>query len=121
MEIKKYEVNGKEFEFVCDSWETSRAWGHEVHLFYNNNEIVSNRVRYYNRTWECFRYQTCMLGAISKRKDEILEMHLDNYKYKNNISRFKKGEKEKEIEKYTTENEMYIALSELYDMVRGDR
>ena len=62
-----------------------------------------------------------MLGAISKRKDEILEMHLDNYKYKNNISRFKKGEKEKEIEKYTTENEMYIALSELYDMVRGDR
>ena len=40
MEIKKYTVGEDEFEFVCEYWETSRAWGHRVTLFMNGVEIT---------------------------------------------------------------------------------
>lgn len=121
MELKKYTVNGNEYMFICNSWETSRAWGHEVHLFKNNVEISKNRIRYYNRTWECFQYQSCMLGAISNRQDELVEWAIEDYKYEKNISRFRKGEREIVVEKAKNESENYKDLVELYEMVSNRR
>lgn len=120
MEIKKYEINGVQFEFVCEYWETYRSWGHEVHLFRNNYEIGSNRVRYYNRTWENYRYQTCMLGAISNVMSDIIADEIEKYKNENKISRFKKGEKQKVIDDVESNNEDYKNLVELRDKVRGN-
>ena len=120
MEIKKYEIGNVNYEFVCEGWSNSRGWGHEVHLFRNNWEIAKNRIRYYNRTWENYRFQTCMLGAIDSAMTDIVERAIENYKYKNNIERFKKGEKQTVIENMEKENEDYKSLVELRDKVRGN-
>lgn len=119
MEIKKYEIGNDNYEFVCEGWSTSRAWGHEVHLFKNGYEIAENRIRYYNRTWENYRFQSCMLGAIDNVMNDIIEVAIGNYKYKNDIARFKKGEKQTVIENVEKENEEYKSLIELRDKVRG--
>lgn len=119
MEIKKYQIENDNYEFVCEGWSNSRAWGHEVHLFRNGWEIAENRIRYYNRTWENYRFQTCMLGAIDNVMSDIVRRTIDNYKYKNNIVRFKKGEKQTITENVAKENEEYKSLIELRNKVCG--
>ncbi len=120
MEIKKYEIGNVNYEFVCEGWSNSRGWGHEVHLFRDGWEIAENRIRYYNRTWENYRFQSCMLGAIDSAMTDIVERAIENYKYKNNVERFKKGEKQTVIENVEKENEDYKSLVELRDKVRGN-
>ena len=61
----EYDVDGTRFNFFCRSWSTSRSWGHEVELKDGYRTIGNARCTYYNRTWESFEYQTCMLKAIS--------------------------------------------------------
>ena len=118
MEIKRLVINGNEYEFVCDSWETSSAWGHKVVLFKNGFEIAENKVRYYNRTWESYRYQSCMLGCITQLKEKCIQRWLNNYKTRNCKTRFKKGEKEFAIECAKRTNR-YKELEKLYEEVDG--
>ena len=119
MEIKKFEIGNVVYEFVNEYWETRYSWGHETTLFRNDVQISHNKVRYYNRTWECYRYQTCMLGAIGNELQWVLEKRLEDYKNEQGIKRFRKGEKETVIEKVKNENEYYKELIELRDKVRG--
>lgn len=37
MTITKTTSNGHKFEFVCESWSNSRAWGHRVKLYTGTN------------------------------------------------------------------------------------
>lgn len=64
MEIKKFTVNGKEYEFVNSSRNTRNGFAHDTTLFINGVEKTENTCHYLNRTWECYRYQTVMMGAI---------------------------------------------------------
>lgn len=64
MEIKKFTVNGKEYEFVNSSRNTRSGFAHDTTLFINGAEKTKNTCHYLNRTWECYRYQTVMMGAI---------------------------------------------------------
>lgn len=121
MEIKRYKIGENEFEFVCESWSNSRAWGHKVTLLKNGIEWAENKVRYYNRTWETFQYQTCMLGAIRTEMDKIIDNGINDYKYNNNITRFKKGEKDKVIENIKGEKN-YKVFEKLYEAIyHGNR
>ena len=47
-------------------YSNSRAWGHEVKAFYRGREIEKNRVRYYNRTWERYTFETAWSGLLDK-------------------------------------------------------
>lgn len=64
MEIKKFTVNGKEYEFVNSSRNTRSGFAHDTTLFINGVAKTKNTSHYLNRTWECYRYQTVMLGAV---------------------------------------------------------
>lgn len=112
MELVKRIINDKEYTFVNNTWENSNGWGHETYLLKNNNEIGHNKVRYYNRTWECYRYQTCMSGCvydlISKRENELKE----KFKNENEITRLTKKYGE-EFKKYL-END--LELKELTEL-----
>jgi hypothetical protein len=119
MEIKKYEIGNAVYEFVNEYWETRYSWGHKTVLFRNNIELSHNKVRYYNRTWERFRYQTCMLGAISNEMKWAMNRRLEDYKADKGISRFRKGEKEIVIENVKKENDYYKELAELYQKVEN--
>lgn len=64
MEIRKIRVNGKEFEFVNTSRNTRSGFAHDTTLLINGYEEINHTCHYLNRTWECYRFQTVMLGAI---------------------------------------------------------
>ena len=102
MEIKKIICkSGNEYNIVNEYWETSRAWGHKSTLLAPWGEVASHKVRYYNRTWESYRYQTCMGQLLANILESNQKSYITEYKEKNNISRLlddKKAEVIKEWE-----------------------
>ena len=119
MEILNYEIKGNKYQFCCETWETSRAWGHKVHLLRNGYELVEEKVRYYNRTWECYRYQTCMFACIRTLINELETKIILKYKEENNVNRLTKVKRE-EILNNTT-NKDYLEYKELYNQVKLNR
>lgn len=61
------------FNFICDWANTRSGFKHNCNLIINGLHNVKNVVYYYNRTWECYEYQTAMQGAIELYKNEIEE------------------------------------------------
>lgn len=119
MEIKKYQIGKYYFEFVCETYVNSRNWGHKVTLFKNNYQLQQARITYYNRTWEAYKYQSCMLKAIEQEIKEQKEYLKENYKDENNI--YKMGKKDKQIlENIIANNENIQVLLELREKVRGN-
>lgn len=88
MEIKKIICkNGREYNIVNEYWETSRAWGHKSTLIAPWGEVESHKVRYYNRTWERYTYESCMSGLIETILEDNLKSYITQYKEKNDITR----------------------------------
>ena len=51
-------------------YSNSKAWGHEVRAFWNGQEVAKNRVRYYNRTWERYQFETAFQGLMNQLDKE---------------------------------------------------
>jgi hypothetical protein len=117
MQLVKKNIRGIEFTFVNKTWSNSSSWGHETTLFKNSFEMNSRRVRYYNRTWESYKYQTCMLGCV----DELIEQKenelKDRFKEEKQITRLTK-KFETQYENYKNENEELQILKALYKSLR---
>lgn len=112
--IYNKEINGVKFTLVCEAWSTPNSWGHKVTLYQNNTEqIGSARVRYYNRTWEKYRYQSTIqsviwdvIQAIKKRaKAAFLKLH--NYKVLTKKRAAEFAEYLKTDQDYNMYNELY--------------
>ena len=60
--------NGKKYIFRCWYYETRNSWGHWCEVIDGDNytTICKCRVRYYNRTWESYRFQSVALQAVEK-------------------------------------------------------
>lgn len=70
--IYKKEINGVKFTFVCESWKTRKSWGHQVTLYKNDTFKVGRvKIRYYNRAWESFLYQSAIKSVIYNAIEEI--------------------------------------------------
>lgn len=111
--IHERTINDRKFIFACHSWETSRAWGHEVRLHLNGDEVCKYRIRYYNRTWESYCYQSCMKCAVDKLIAKEREKAVYWWKYKNNKQRITKKQKEELFA-----NDSFLQdLQALYDSV----
>ena len=63
MELKKVNEN---LTLGCEVYSNSQRWGHLVRLFFFSREIESNKVRYYNRTWERYQFESALSGLVSK-------------------------------------------------------
>ena len=107
---------GGNFSFVCWYWNNSRAWGHEVRLMRGMDEVASARIRYYNRTWERFTFETTMLEAIDNYHQSELQRYIDNYKWSHEIEKFKNGEKQQVVEDFDKE---YSYIQELRDYIKS--
>lgn len=94
MIIREVKVKGINFKFVCESWSNSKGWGHRVVLFENDREINEAKIKYYNRTWECYTYQSCMQKAVRELLDDRKLNVIDNYKYVKGISRLSQDKKD---------------------------
>ena len=88
MEIKKIICkSGREYNIVNEYWETSRAWGHKSTLVAPWGEVESRKVKYINRTWERYTYESCMSGLIETILEDNLKSYITQYKEKNDITR----------------------------------
>lgn len=67
--IESKKIMGKVFSIYAESWSNSRAWGHRAVLKVNNWCTFESKIRYYNRTWERYQYES----VIHKVVDDYIE------------------------------------------------
>lgn len=85
--IYNKEINGVKFTLVCESWNTRNSWGHEVTLYKNETFKVGRaKIRYYNRTWESYQYQSAIknviIDVLEKNKAAAKKAFLTLHNYK---------------------------------------
>ena len=121
MEIKKIICkSGREYNIVNEYWETSRAWGHKSTLVAPWGEVESRKVRYYNRTWERYTYESCMSGLIETILEDNLKSYITEYKEKNDITRLTSLQKDM-IKAEWQEKEYTQELMEIKERINDRR
>jgi hypothetical protein len=60
----------KDLAITGEVYSNSRAWGHKVKAIYKGYEVEEVKVRYYNRTWEVYQYQTAWYNLLNKLDDK---------------------------------------------------
>lgn len=50
----------------CHVYETRNSWGHVAKLMNNGREVSKCRIRYYNRTWESFEFESVISNLLHK-------------------------------------------------------
>jgi len=78
--IYKATINGNEYEVFGEYWETRQAWGHNAIFMKNGIEVTRARVRYYNRTWESYRFQSAGHQAVGVALDELAARLFEAYR-----------------------------------------
>ena len=121
MEIKKIICkSGNEYNIVNEYWETSRAWGHKSTLVAPWGEVESHKVRYYNRTWESYTYESCMSGLLNSILENDLKDYITQYKEKNDITRLTSLQKDM-IKAEWQEKEYTQELMEIKERINDRR
>ena len=121
MEIKKIICkNGREYNIVNEYWETSRAWGHKSTLVAPWGEVESRKVKYINRTWERYTYESCMSGLIETILEDNLKSYITQYKEKNDITRLTSLQKDM-IKAEWQEKEYIQDLKEIQERIEDRR
>lgn len=60
-------TNGKMMggiEVSARGWETRYSWGHTAEVSVNYEVVARSKFRYYNRTWEAYRFQSVIHSAL---------------------------------------------------------
>ena len=121
MEIKKIICkSGREYNIVNETWETSRAWGHKSTLVAPWGEVESRKVKYINRTWERYTYESCMSGLINTILEDNLKSYITQYKEKNDITRLTSLKKDM-IKAEWQEKEYIQELMEIKERINDRR
>ena len=114
--IYNKEINGVKFTFVCESWRIRNSWGHEVTLYKNDTLKVGRaKIRYYNRTWETYIYQSAIKSVIYNAIEEIKAAAKVAFK---NLHNYKVMTKKRaaEFSEYLTKDPDYKIYNELFRM-----
>lgn len=109
-------INGVKFTFVCESWTDRTSWGHEVTLYKNDTFKVDRaKIRYYNRTWERYIYQSAIKSVIYNAIEEIKAAAKVAFK---NLHNYKVMTKKRaaEFSEYLTKDPDYKIYNELFRM-----
>lgn len=114
--IYNKEIHGVKFTLVCESWTDRTSWGHKVTLYRNDSVVVGTyKVRYYNRTWETYQYQSAIKGVISNVLDSITQELRNAFKTLHNYKVLTK-KRAVEFVGFLNQNKEYTTYSELYRM-----
>ena len=73
MELRKFEIEGKEIEFVNESRGTRSGFAHDTTLFVDGYRVAEHTCHYLNRTWESYTYQTVMKCAVSDKIERLTD------------------------------------------------
>lgn len=114
--IYNKEINGVKFTLVCESWRTRYSWGHEVTLYKNDTLKVGRvKIRYYNRTWECYQYQSAIKSVIYNAIAQIKAAAKIAFKELHHYKVLTK-KRAAEFTEYLTKDPAYNMYNELYGM-----
>lgn len=116
METRNKTINNSTYTFVNECKGTRNGFKHTTTLLQNGVEVAENTCYYYNRTWECYEFETSMKGAVYTLIDSKLNRHLARYKEQNDILRFRRGEKERAIADFK-DSDIYRELTQLKEAV----
>lgn len=104
------------FKFV-NNWRGNRSgFVHETTLFDGVRQIGEYKCQYYNRTWECYTYQSVMKNCVCNLIEKLQDETIKEYKIQNNIKRLKAEIKEKilqdleNVERMKQYRQLYKAL-----------
>ena len=117
MEIKKFNIDGKEIEFVNESLDTRNGFKHVTTMFINNCEYGRNTCYYLNRTWECYRYQTVMRGCVRNLIEIRIENLKSNFKFENGYLKMT-AKRNEEFEKYIANDAELKFYNKLLDKLK---
>lgn len=87
----------KYYHFNNESNYYSYGFNHKSQFFFedaNGWHEFNNTSHYLNRTWERYKYQSCMYGAVSNAINYRIEKLKDIFKKENNIKRLTKKYKQ---------------------------
>lgn len=114
--IYNKEINGVKFTLVCEFWTDRNSWGHKVTLYKNDTfKVGSTRVRYYNRTWEAYQYQSAIKRVIWDVIDELTERAKVAFKKLHGYKVMTK-KRTNEFVDYLKSDSVYCMYNELYRM-----
>jgi len=54
-----------DIRIIARGWETRYSWGHEAYIMLGCTQVAYAKYRYYNRTWESYRFQSVLHGVVS--------------------------------------------------------
>lgn len=112
--IYNKEINGVKFTFVCESWKTRNSWGHKVTLYKNDTlKVGISKIRYYNRTWECYQFQSAIKAVIFETIERIKAAAKIAFKALHNYKVMTK-KRAAEFTEYLTKDPTYNMYNELY-------
>lgn len=118
MDITRKTINGNEYAFYNSFRGNRSGFVHETELYRNGILEGTNKIQYYNRTWESYEYQSVMRRCVSKLLEECKEAYKTAWKNDHGIKRLtesKRKEMEEELENNPPKN--YAELKELYTML----
>ena len=119
MDIVRKIINGNEYIFYNSFRGNRSGFVHETELYKNNYNIGWNKMQYYNRTWECYTYQSVMKGLVSSLMESAMEEFKNAWKESHGIKRLTKEKKESMMEDFKNNPPMeYSELEELYKMLQ---
>jgi len=71
MNTKTFIINNK-IKIEAEYYETRYSWGHKASLYINNHKVEHDKIRYYNRTWESYQFQSILNSIINKGLKNLL-------------------------------------------------
>ena len=113
MELRKITINDSEYIFINESKSNKRGFYHKTTLFVNDVELTTQKVQYYNRTWEMYPFESVMRKAINTLIEELESDFIKHYKNKYNITRL--TQKIKNSERFFCELGLYLDTQTYYN------
>ena len=83
-----------EITICANGWQTRYSWGHTAEVWAGCEKMAEARIRYYNRTWESYRFQSVIHEALAKYVTRVTGIN----PYKDIAARDKNPMKGKEAE-----------------------
>lgn len=113
--IYSKKIGNDSFTLVCETWEDSTSWGHLVTLYQNGLFVDRAKVRYFNRTWESYRYQYAIRSVISNTISNLTDALKSDFKRLNGFKILTKN-RLVAFDAFLLQNQRFVKLGELYKM-----
>lgn len=103
-----------EFKIVAYSYDTRSSWGHKAELIHNNNYTLNKyKIRYYNRTWETYQYQSVIKSVLYDYMTQLINDYINDYKQQNAIKRLDNNLRE-ELTRQVKQTPLFEKLNTFY-------